>query len=282
MTSKFILIIPVLIIFIYQIFKNKWSKYLWGLLIICIPFLILYKELIPILINFVLVTKVKTNSTDKLAIFFRLLYSCLPIASILAILSLKSKKIINHKIFLITTISVISYQIIMLDYNSLMRHLPYAEFSASIILGLILAKKKPKYAVVFLVLYIILSVNFALKNVNNYPSYNNIKDSLSEINGRVLALNPNCLILIKGMPLNSTTENVFSYYYFNYDNNVDSKIEEYEQALKEGYFNYATISSYSSDTFPRYKEIEDLVRKYYCPVLHSNGSNGIDIYKKCK
>ena len=224
--------------------------------------------------------------------------------------------------------NVILFQILLLDYNSLARHLPYAEFSAAVLVGLIMKNhndsttlnsypginstkgpfgslghyisvlkifnsqayqrinlffvhKKVKFIWLILILYIIISINFAFNDVNNYPSYNLIEDNLSTLNGKILALNPNSFILIQNMPLNSTAENIYHYYYFNYDCVVDSKIEEYEEALKDGFFNYATISSLSPYTFPRYQRIENLVRKHYCPILLSNKSNGIDIYKRC-
>ncbi|MFH1331820.1 MAG: hypothetical protein ABIH63_00865 [archaeon] len=281
MTSKFVLVIPIVIIFIYQFFKKKGFQYLIGILVVVVPFLVLYKELIPILVNFVLITKVEGYSIDKLITFLRIFFLALPITSIIVLSLIKSKKIRDYHIFLIPVISIILFQIFLLDYNSLTRHLPYAEFSAAILLGLILKDKKIKYLWLLLILYLVVSISVAIKEVNDYPSYNLIEDNLDVVNGKILALNLNSFMLIKNMPINSTAENVFSYYYFNYDVTTDSKIEEYEQALKDGYFDYATISSYSPNKFSRYKMIEELVRKYYCPMLKSDKSNGIDIYKRC-
>ena len=162
-----------------------------------------------------------------------------------------------------------------------MRHLPYAEFCSAILLSFILPKKTSKIVKIFIPIFIMLSVYLAISNAIYYPSYDKIKDNLGEVNGKVLALNFNSYLLIKDLPAYAAANQVFNYYYFSYDGIVDSKLEEYEHALQDGYFDYATIPSYSSDKFQRYKEIENLVRKYYCPVLESRRKGGIDIYKRC-
>jgi hypothetical protein len=58
-------------------------------------------------------------------------------------------------------------------------------------------------------------------------------------------------------------------------------MNDYEIALRDGFFDYALISSYSPPEYSRYTQIENLVRRYYCPYLKQYKSNGIDIYKKC-
>lgn len=279
MTSKFILVIPIIMILVYQIFKKKWLGYLAGLLLMIIPFIVLYRELMPILVNFILVAKVDATSVGKLGIFLRTFFLSLPIVSIFTVFYLKSK-LKDLRLFFIPVISILLVQIFLMDYSSLVRHLPYAEFSGAVVFSIIVSNKK-RWVWLFLLLYVIASVGFAINDVYNYPSYALIKDDLNVVNGRVLAINLNSFMLIKDMPLNSTAENVFGYYYFNYDGVVDSKIEEYEHALKDGYFDYALISSYSPQKFPRYKLIEDLVREHYCPLHNSKRPGGIDIYKRC-
>jgi len=58
-------------------------------------------------------------------------------------------------------------------------------------------------------------------------------------------------------------------------------MNDYEEALRDGFFDYALISSYSPSELTRYVQIENLVRKYYCPYFKQNKTGGIDIYKKC-
>ncbi|HLG24370.1 MAG TPA: hypothetical protein VI564_05570 [Candidatus Nanoarchaeia archaeon] len=281
MTSKFILIIPILFILIYQFFTKNFFRYILGVLALIIPFLILYRELIPVLITFLMVAKVHSVSIVSLRNFGRLFLIYLPIVSILNLFYIKSKKIKGYRMLFVPAISIIIFQIAMLDYDSLIRHLPYAEFPAAILMGLILKDKKIRFASFIAIVCIAAGIGFAIGDVINYPSYNLIRNDLSIVNGKVLALNYNSFILIKNLPIHSTAENVFSYYYFNYDGIPGSDIKEYERALNNSFFDYATVPSYSSNKFTRFKTIENLVRKYYCPVLKSNGSNGIDIYKKC-
>ena len=109
---------------------------------------------------------------------------------------------------------------------------------------------------------------------------------MSNVDGKILALNSHAFILSKGWDVYATAEKVFSYYWFEYEYNsttLDRKsdMNDYETALRDKFFDYALISSYSPSEFPRYTQIENLVRKYYCPYLKQNKSNGIDIYKKC-
>jgi hypothetical protein len=178
-------------------------------------------------------------------------------------------------------VAVLLFQIALIDYNSLVRHLPYAEFPAAVLAGVFLKGRMNKALCAVLVAFACFSVVSAFSEANNYPSYNMISDQLADVNGKILALNLNSFMLMKGMPLNSTAETVYSYYYFNYDNVLGSEIREYEQALSEGFFDYAIISSYSSGKYSRYDMIEALVRKYYCPVLESRRPNGLDIYGRC-
>ncbi len=285
MTTKFILVIPVAVMLLYHVSQRKWSRYLAGCLAVSVPFLMLYRNLIPVLINFLFVTKVNATSSGSAWTFINVFAMTIPACSIIAAYFAYSgksyRKIAPYALFLLPAFSVLAYQIIFLDYNSLVRHLPYAEFSAAVFVGASLTKKTGPRAFLLLAVFAGANMWIAYSEVNNYPSYNMIVDHLGDVGGKVLALNLNSYMLIKGMPLDSTASEVYSYYYFSYDNVVDSKIEEYEAALKDGYFSYALIASYPSSKYPRYVMIEDLVRKYYCSEFESGRPNGIDVYGRC-
>ena len=82
-----------------------------------------------------------------------------------------------------------------------MRHLPYAEFSAAILLSAILRNKKIKFLWLIGALFIALSIALAFKDISDYPSYDLIQDELAIVNGKVLAIHVNSFILIKDMRL---------------------------------------------------------------------------------
>jgi hypothetical protein len=181
---------------------------------------------------------------------------------------------------------VISFHLLTTNYLSFYRQLPFAEIPASILVGRILVKLDKKILLPIIAFLVILNLLTASVVILNYPSYNSIESKLSNIDGKILALNPHAFILSRGWDVYATAEKVFSYYYFEYEYNSTtldrkSNMNDYEMALKDNFFDYALISSYSPPEFPRYIQIENLVRKYYCPYLKQNKPNGIDIYKKC-
>jgi hypothetical protein len=268
-------------ILIYQIYRRDWIRYLVGALVVSLPFLLLYRHLIPIIMNFLFVTKISATSADNAGLLLGVFANALPLASVIAILSARSKRIRSYLIFLMPVVAVLLFHVALLDYNSLIRHLPYAEFPAAVLAGVLLKGKTSRVLCVVLVAFAGFSMVSAFNEMNNYPSYNLITDQLTDIDGKILALNLNSFMLAKGMPLNSTAETVYSYYYFSYDNVPGSEIREYEQALSENFFDYAFVSSYSSGKYPRYDMIETLVRKHYCPIFESRRPNGIDIYVRC-
>jgi hypothetical protein len=270
--SKFILALPIAAILAYLLFKKKWAFAL-GLLAVMLLFLAAYWQLLFVLGNFIVMKRVGSHLGD-LATFFGTFLACMPIAIIGAFYKLDKKNLL----LLIPVVTLSIYQILTLDFNSLQRHLPYAEFPAAILVGQAL-KRTPTYLKLMITAFALLSVGIAVNGALTYPSYNHIEGILSTLDGRVLALNSNSFMLAKNLPLNSTAENVFKYHFFEYKGKPDS-IENYEEALRDGFFDYALISSYSGN-FPKYRLIEKLVRQYYCPFLTSEKFNGIDIYKKC-
>ncbi len=294
LATKFILAIPVAVIASHRMLgkglpANDRLAYAAGCLMVALPFLFLYIDLIPVLANFLVVTKANFMPAESAEGFLRAFTSLgLPVASILAAYLLLSGKASPgpgrsspHWPLLIPAVSVLAYQIISLDHVSLVRHLPYAEFPAAVVIGACIKDMRiGKGAALLLAAFAVLGISFAANSIANYPSYGLLEGHLQEVGGKVLALNLNSFMLAKGMPLNSTAENVYSYYYFNYDGVLDSKIEEYEAALKDGYFDYAIIASYKSG-YPRYDMIEENVRKYYCKAFESGGPNGMAVYRRC-
>ncbi len=282
--SKFVLLVPMGFVFIFLLIKRRWLKFLVGNAIIFLPLILTYVHLIPVILNFIFEIHLAGSFNHEVGNFLSVLIVYFPAASLIACLGFGSRYVKKYRILFIPVISVLLLHILTLNYNSLIRHLPYAEFPAAILSGLILKGVKGKRAwlvYLFLTFYVIASLGFSAVEMYNYPSYNSIEKDVSNLDGRILALNLNSLMLIKDLPYDSTAKNVFSYYYFNYDDTLDSKIEEYENALKDGYFDYALISSYPTKIFGRFDLIEDLVREYYCPVSVSDKPNGIDIYEKC-
>ena len=285
--SKFFAFAPIFFVVVYLLIKKRirW-KFLFGMVIVLLPFVILYKELIPTILNYLFVNKIKTVGYENVKTLLIYLIGYLPLVSIICFVNIKSPIVKKYLIFFIPSIVVLSFHILTTNYLSLYRQLPFAEIPASILVGRILIKLNKKILLPIIIFFLILNLNTASIGVWNYPSYNSIENKLGDINGKILALNPHAFTLSKGWDVYATAEKVFSYYYFEYEYNsttLDRKsdMNDYETALKDNFFDYALISSYSPPEFPRYVQIENLVRKYYCPYLKQNKSNGIDIYKKC-
>jgi len=285
--SKFFAFAPISFILVYLLIKKKfrWSLF-FGIIIVLLPFMILYNELMPTILNYLFMNKVKVIGWENMKnlLFYFIIY--IPLASIICFTKIKSPIIKKYFIFFIPSIAVISFHILTTNYVSLYRQLPFAEFVASILVGRIMTKFNKKIIFLIISFYLILNLFMASIFLIDYPSYNSIEKELSNLDGKILALNPFAFTLSRGWDIYSTVENVYSYYYFEYENNpttLDRKsdMRDYEFALNDNFFDYAIISSYSPPEHSRYKEIEDLVRKYYCPYLKQDKSNGIDIYKKC-
>jgi hypothetical protein len=280
MISKFILFLPFIFIILYMAWKRERRLFLVGLLIILVPFSILYIKMYPSIMNFVFNMRMGGLGTGSALFFIDVLQFSLPVATFLVLIMARKWHVRKHLLFLIPTITILLYHIYSLGSDSLRRHLPYMEFPAAVIIGLSLKKINPKYYI-FIAIYIYLSMSNALTMVNSYPSYNLVMEEFGDVNGRVLALNQNVYMLIKGMPLNSTSSLVFDYYVLYYDDKPGSTINDYELAIKNGYFDYALISSQFPKGYEKYRMIEEMVREYYCPLYESDAPNGIDIYKRC-
>jgi len=285
--TKFFASVPIFFILVYLLIKKRDAlKFLFGLVVVLLPFAIMYGQLIKTILNFFIVEKINVIGLGNLKSLLVYLTYFLPIASIICLLKLKDSTIKKYFIFFIPAIVVISFHLLTTNYLSLYRQLSFAEFPASILVGRILIKLNKRILLLIAAVFLIINLNVALAFVFNYPSYNSIKDKLSDVNGRILALNPHAFMLIKGLDIYATENNVFSYYYFDYEYNtsthdVNSGIEDYETALIDNFFDYALISSYSPSEYTRYIQIENSVRKLYCPYFKQNKPNGIDIYKKC-
>jgi len=282
--SKFFVIAPLFFVLVYLFLKKKIGrKFLIGMILILLPFIILYKDLAPVLIDFVISSKIKTaglNNAKNLLIDLALY---LPLASIIGFVNIRNSKVKKYFVFILPAIIVISFHILTTNFTSLYRQIPFADMPASILVGVIFTKPNKKI-LSLIILFSILSLYVASSSVWNYPSYNAIK--LNDVNGKILALNPFSFILSKNWDVFATGEKVYSYYYFEYEYNsttLDHKsdMNDYEEALQDGFFDYALISSYSPSELTRYVQIENLVRKYYCPYFKQNKTGGIDIYKKC-
>lgn len=280
MISKFILFMPFSLVLIYLIVKRNWKRFLFGMLVILLPFVIAYSEMMPIIIDFIFGSRIIEGGLGKEPMFLSLFFACAPVATVLGISTLKSKRIRIKVHLWLPFVAMLIFHIITLETNSLFRHIPYIEFTAAILVGIKFRGIKPKYYLL-VAIYILLSLATAFSYASNYPSYNGIENQLGNINGNILALNLHAYTLIRDLPINSTGSGLYSYYYLSYDNETGSSMNDYEAAIKDGFFDYALISSHSPESFPRYVQIENLVREYYCPVYETERFNGIDIYKRC-
>lgn len=280
--SKFILLLPIFVIIIYMgVFRKRWN-YLHGSLIIIIPFLFFYREIVPVLIDFIYDEKIRAISYSGVGIPSYKFYKYYPVMLTSALFFFVKRKIKKHIVILAAILSIIFYHVISLDFISWGRHLPYIEFLSTILIGLNIKKiRVNKILVFFIIVYFYLSLSSAFADIYNYPSYRNIKSHLFQVDGKVLAVNPYSYALTMQIPLKSIGKNITSYHYFEYGNTSISSLEGYQKAIEDEFFDYAIVSSYSPPEYYRYQQIENHVRKYYCPLVKNNKNNGLDIYKKC-
>lgn len=281
--SKFILAFPLLLLALY-LFKYKKDKKLFaGMLIILIPFSILYFELIPSVVGFILFTKFSDVGLLRLKYFLDTALMTLPLLSLICLYMYSKGTIIKDKALMILIGAILFYQIISLDFISLARHLPYIEFSAAILIGMNVEKININKTILCIIIGIFAYFSFvsALSLAHSYPSYKPLIAELKSLNGKVLVAHPNVYALIKELSINATKDQLFSYFYFDYNGKEGSDIEIYKEAIKDGFYDYAVISSFSTPKFPRFMEIENNVRNNYCIVERNKFDSGIDIYKRC-
>lgn len=281
--SKFILSFPLLLFALY-LFKYKKDKKLFaGMLMILIPFTILYFELIPSVVGFILFTKFSDLGFLRLKYFLDTALMTLPLLSLICLYMYSKGKILKGKFLMILIGAILFYQIISLDFISLARHLPYVEFSAAILIGMNVKNININKTILYIIIGIFAYFSFvsALAIANSYPSYKPLSVELKNLNGKVLVAHPNVYALVKELPINATQDQLFSYFYFDYNGKQGSDIEIYKEAIKDGFFDYAVVSSFSSPKFPIYMAIENLVRDNYCLIERNKYGSGIDIYKRC-
>jgi hypothetical protein len=137
--------------------------------------------------------------------------------------------------------------------------------------------EKRRISILFIVVVLNLSVTFGY--VFAMPSYDLILNDISKLNGKILAENPNIIYLIKNTDLNDN--NVYDFFYFDFDHDGKSTTEDYENAMKNNFFDYIVASSQPYTELKTLK-VWELVPKYYCTNMVIRGLRPeMIIYSKC-
>ena len=184
----------------------------------------------------------------------------------------------KHYILIIPFLVVAIFHILTLNFMTLNHHMAYGLIPISILAGRSLLKNK-KLSLVLLSI-IILNLYVVIGRVLITPSYTHIIDDIKNMQGKILAENPNIIHLIKGTDLND--EYIYNFIYFDFDNDGKSSKQDYEDAMRREYFDYVIVSSDLFWSF-RGKDVQLLVKDYYC-TDHATSSlqNQAVVYTRCR
>ena len=138
-------------------------------------------------------------------------------------------------------------------------------------------KKKTQYIILFL--FVILNVRLIIDSIHVMPSYDSIVDDVTELDGIILADNPYIIHLIRNTDL--TDDYVYNFFYFDFNRDWRSTKEDYEEAMKNNFFDYIIIPS-KLTVESEYSEFFEPVPELYCVYKEPTGPRlGMTIYKKC-
>jgi len=275
---KFFIILPAGFLVLYLLIRKKnILPLLIGSVIILLPFSIIYYKVLLELFDYLrsepYMLELKTNLLYLVITFSY----ALPISFFIVLLNHKKDFIRKNYILIIPFLVIVIFHILTLNFMSLNHHIAYGLIPISILAGKALLKNKK---ISFIILAIILmNLYVIIGRILIFPSYTPILNEIKNINGKILADNPNIIHLIKGTDLND--DYIYNFIYFDYDNNGKSSKEDYKESMSKGYFDFIIIPSDLSWSF-RGKEVQLLVKDYYCTKdSKSSLQNQAVIYSRC-
>lgn len=276
---KFFVAVPATFLVLYLLKRReKVLPILIGLIIILLPFsIIYYKILLELFDYFKSQPYVMELGTNIIFLIVTFSYA-LPIPFFIVFLNYKRDFIRKHYVLIIPFLVVAIFHILTLNFMSLNHHMAYGLIPISILAGRALLKNK-KISFILLII-ILLNLYVIMGRIFIIPSYTPIIDDIKNLRGKILAENPNIIHLIKGTDLND--DYVYNFIYFDFDNDGKSSKEEYEEAMSKGYFDYVIIPTDLSWSF-RGKDVQLLVKNYYCRNYTTiSFQNQAVIYSRCR
>jgi 4-amino-4-deoxy-L-arabinose transferase-like glycosyltransferase len=278
--SKFFVILPVFIIFLYLYKKGiKLKRILIGFIILIVPFFMFDFNVLVALFNFFISKHISSDIFTNLIFLVGLFFAIIPLPFLFCLVNIRKSFVRNNYLLVIPFLSIFFFHIITLNYISILHSMPYGLIPLSVIFSKIISNMNEKRQISILFIMIVLNLIGAFGYVFIMPSYSLILNDIGRLNGKILAENPNIVHLIKNSDLND--DYVYNLFYFDFDNDGKSTIEDYENAMKNNFFDYIVVSSRFYMELGTLK-VWKLVPKYYCTNMTIKGLRPeMIIYGKC-
>ncbi len=278
--SKFIVVLPVLVIITYLYKKGfKIQNLLVGLLILVVPFFVYDFDILMALYNFFISGHIPSDLSTNLAFLINRFLATIPLPFLLYLIDRKKSFIKNNYLLIIPFLSILFFHVVTLNYISISHTIPYGLIPLSVLSGKTISNMKKRIQFFILFLIVILNLRMAVGYVFAMPSHIPIVDDIRKLDGKILADNPYMIHLVKGTDLRD--DYVYNFFYFDFNRDGKSTKEDYEELMKNDFFDYIIIpSQFTMES--EYSEIWELVPKYYCVYKTSAGSRlEMIIYSKC-
>jgi len=278
--SKFIVILPVVVIIAYLYKKGfKIQNLLIGLFILVVPFFVYDFDTLMALYNFFISSHIPSDLSTSLVFLINRFLATIPLPFLLYLIDRKKSFIKNNYLLILPFLSIFFFHVVTLNYISIYHTMPYGLIPLSVLSGKTISnvKKKTQFFILFVIM--ILNLGVAIDSVFAMSSYNLIVDDISKLDGKILADNPYIIHLIKGTDLRD--DYVYNFFYFDFNRDGKSTKEDYEELMKNNFFDYIIIPSQFT-TESKSSELFKLVPKYYCISKTSTGLRSeMTIYSRC-
>ena len=278
--SKFIVILPIIAIVAYLYKKRfKLRSLLIGLFILVVPFFVYDFDILMALYNFFISAHIPSDLSTSLTLLTHRFLGTIPLPFLLYLIDRKKSFIKNTYLLIIPFLSVLVFHVVSLNYISISHTMPYGLIPLSILSGKTIAnmKKKTQFFILFVV--VILNLIVAIGYIFTMPSHSSIVNDIRKLDGKILTDNPYGIHLIKDTDLRD--DYVYNFFYFDFNRDGKSTKEDYEELIKNNFFDYIIIpSQFTIES--EYSEIWELAPKYYCTYKTSSDPRlGMTIYRKC-
>lgn len=278
--SKFIVVLPVLVIIAYLYKKGfKLKKVLIGSSILIVPFVIFDLDVLMALYDFFISRHISSDMSTNLILLANRFLATIPIPFLLFLIDRKKNFVKNNYLLIAPFLSILFFHIITLNYISISRNMSYGLIPLSVLSGKIISNMDKRRQFFILSVVVILNLWMAFSSVFFMSSHSLIVDDISKLDGKILADNPYIVHLIKNTNLND--DYVYNFFYFDFNYDGKSTKDDYEGAMKNNFFDYIIIpSQFTAES--EYSELFKLVPKHYCISKTSTGLRPeMAIYSKC-
>jgi 4-amino-4-deoxy-L-arabinose transferase-like glycosyltransferase len=278
--SKFIVVLPVLVLIPYLYKKGfKLQRILIGLAILIVPFIVYDFDVLISLYSFFTSKHISPDLSTNLMLLINRFIHIVPLPFLLYLLDMKKKFIKNNYLLIIPFLSILLFHFLTLNYISIYHTMTYGMIPLSVLSGKTIVNMGKKIQFFILFLFVILNVKLIIDSVYAMPYYDTIVDDIPELDGIILADNPYIVHLIRDTDL--TDDYVYNFFYFDFNHDWKSTKEDYEEAMKNNFFDYIIIPS-KTTIESEYSELFEYVPKFYCVYKRPTDQRlSMAIYSKC-